>query len=75
MSGVFALIGTHGIPLEYVLVDFDRRNFIIDWVDYIKSALKDGAKLSNIKSRIIAAVGDVHGPEYRKQIESRLSKI
>lgn len=75
ISGVFSLVGTHGLPLELILEDFKEKNRVVDWIDYIRSALKDGGKISNIKARIIAAVGDVYGADYRQEIEKRLDKI
>ncbi len=73
ISNVFRLAGTYGIPLEVILCYFKKRNLLVDWVDYIRSALKDGGKLSNIKSRILAAIGDVYGLDYRKEFELRLN--
>ena len=74
-ANIFPLVGTHGVPLEYVLHHFKDNGMVMDWPDYIKGALKDGHKPRTIKARILAAVGDVYGPEYRKQVEIRLNKV
>lgn len=73
-AGVFPLMGTHGVPLEIILHNFMDTNRVVDWPDYIKSALKDGHKPRTIKARILAAVGDVYGSAYKKEIEARLSE-
>ncbi len=73
MKNVFNLVGTHGVPLELILDKFKRGGWVVDWDDYIKSALKDGHNINTIKSRILSAVGDSYGSLYRKQFEYRLN--
>lgn len=75
IAGIFSLVGTHGVPLEIVLYKLKNEGLVADWVDYIKSALADGHNLGTIKARISAAVGDVYGSSYKKQVEFRLEKI
>lgn len=72
VSGVFAFVGTHGVPLEAILDRFKQNNIIIDWMAYIVDALKDGHNPNTIRSRILEAVGDVYGPLYKKEINKRL---
>lgn len=64
LSGVAAMSCTHGIPLEVTLAFFKDRGYVVDWPDYIRGCLTDGHKPATIRGRILAAVGDVHGPEY-----------
>ena len=72
VSGVFLFVGTHGLPLEVILEDFKRRNWQVDWDDYIQSAMKDGQKYNNARSKILEAVGDVYGNKFKEQIIIRL---
>ena len=72
-KNVFVLVGTHGLPLEIILASFFGMGKVIDWVAYINDALKDGAKLGTIKSRIEAAVGDVYGIPYRIEVMKRIN--
>lgn len=74
-AGVFRFIGTHGLPLEIVLSEFQKKGWVIEWTDYISDALKDGANFKNIKARISVAVGDVYGTKYREQVQLRMNKI
>lgn len=74
-TGVFKLIGTHGIPLEIILHKFQSDGILIDWVDYVKDALRDGHKPNTIKSRILSAIGDIYGHIYKNEIEKRLNII
>lgn len=75
VTGVFKLVGTHGTPLEMILDWFKYKGMVIDWVDYIADALKDGHKPETVKSRILAAVGDVYGGKYASEIEKRLDVV
>lgn len=75
MSGMFKYAGTHGIPLDFILMHLKKNNQVMDWIDYIKGALKDGHKPKNIKAKILSAVGDIYGPIYRNEIEKRLNII
>ena len=72
MGDIFRLVGTHGLPLEIILMKFQEWNYVVDWVEYIKDAMKDGAKLRTIKGRILSAVADVYGPKYRDEVEKRI---
>lgn len=73
IGGVFKLVGTHGLPLEVVLMDFKEHNLRVDWLDYIKYALLDGANIETVKSRIEAAVGDVCGPKHKAKVVERMN--
>lgn len=74
MSGVFTLVGTHGTPLEAVLDYFKERNMVVDWLDYVQFALKDGANIGTIKARISSSVGECYGPKYKKEVMDRLER-
>lgn len=71
-ADVFSLVGTYGLPLEFILQSFKDSGKIIDWPDYISLALADGHKTSTIRERILSACGDVYGPGYAKEVEKRL---
>lgn len=72
VSGLFTLVGTHGLPLEVILQYLKDNEMVIDWIDYITYAMKDGAKFKTVKARIIAAIGDVFGPKYLENFLIRL---
>lgn len=71
MMGVGTLCFTAGVPLELILHHFKERNMVVDWVDYIQTALKDGHKPQTIMSRMEAALGDVYGKTYTAEIMKR----
>lgn len=72
INGVFKLVGTYGMPLETILMWLE--NFaVIDWRDYIKSALSDGHKIETIKARISAAIAEIKGKQYAIEFEKRLN--
>lgn len=72
MGGVFALRGTHGVPLELILQKFKETDCVVDWINYTDDAVKDGVKLSTVFSQIEAAVADVLGASHRAAVLSRL---
>ena len=74
-SNVFALVGTHGLPLDVVLGYFKDNNLTIDWIDYIQNSINDGAKLDGVKVKILMAVTDVYGRDYKRKFEEVLNKI
>jgi len=71
-SGNFSLVGSHGLPLELVLMFMKEKELVIDWLDYINGALKDGANIETVKARISSAVADVYGPKYRDEVMKRI---
>lgn len=60
ISGVHKLVGTYGLPLEDVLIYFTNKNYVIDWLDYILSASKEGASNKTIKSKLLAAASEIY---------------
>lgn len=70
---VFNLVGTHGVPLELILENFKANGRVVDWADYIKAGLKDGANPNTVRSRIESAVGDVYGAQYLDRFKKVLS--
>lgn len=71
MSGVGVLCFTQGVPLELILHHFREHNLVVDWLDYIQTALKDGHKPQTIQSRMEAALGDVMGKAYTEEVMKR----
>ncbi len=71
LAGVFALVGTHGIPLEAVLEQVKYRGLLVSWPHYVCEARKDGAKMKSIRARAFAAIGEVYGPQYLKGFQQR----
>lgn len=74
-SGVFELMGTHGVPLEIILDKFSQDGRTIDWLDYITAALNDGHNPRTIRTRILTAVGDVLGAHVKKEFEKKLDLL
>lgn len=72
VDGIFTFVGTHGIPLEVVLANLKEANIVIDWMDYIRAARKDGHNLDTIYNKISMAIGDVYGPKYKEQFLPKL---
>lgn len=74
-TGCFKFVGTYGLPLEFVIEQLNSRDIIIDWVDYILCALKDGHKKRTIRGRIFEAITDVFGKKYSTEFLIRLDKV
>lgn len=71
MAGVGTMCFTGGVPLELILHSFKEKGLVVDWIDYIKTALKDGHKPQTIQSRMEAALGDIYGKTYTAEIMKR----
>lgn len=72
VAGCHVFVGTYGVPLEVVLHVFKEKNLVVDWVDFISNAVKEGAKLKGLKSKILSAIGDVYGGKYRSEFKEKL---
>lgn len=75
ISGVGSFCFTHGVPLEVVLDDFLSRNLVVDWVDYLESALLDGHNPRTIRARIDSAVSDTHGRLYSQEVMTKIDQV
>lgn len=75
VAGVFKLMSTHGLPLEFILEELKRRGLVTDWVDFVVKARADGWKDRTIVSRVEAAVGDVFGARYRQEFMTLLNAL
>lgn len=70
-AGVGMMCFTGGVPLELILHKFKEDGAVVDWLDYIKTALKDGHKPQTIQSRMEAALGDIYGKAYTAEVMKR----
>ena len=75
MSDVGELCFTRGVPLEVVLTFFKEKDLIVDWTDYIKSALLDGHNPRTIRARIDSATADVYGKVYSAEVMTRTDRV
>lgn len=75
VAGVFTLMSTHGLPLEFILEELKSRGLVTDWVDFVVKARADGWKDRTIVTRVEAAVGDVFGATYRKGFMDRMNVL
>lgn len=74
VAGVGEMCFTAGVPLELILHVFKDKALVVDWIDYINTALRDGHKPNNIRSRIEAAVTDVHNKDYSNEVMKRIRR-
>lgn len=70
-AGVGTLCFTRGVPLELVLHEFKTKGYVVDWLDYIQTAIKDGHNPRTIQARMEAALGDVMGKAYKEEVMKR----
>ena len=64
LKGVFDFVGTHGVPLEIVLDLLKSKGLMPDWLDYIDSAVRQGAKQTRVRLQLSNAILDVYGQEF-----------
>lgn len=75
VTGVFTLMSTHGLPLEFILEELKGRGLVTDWIDFVVKARADGWKDRTIAARAEAAVGDVFGGKYRTEFMALLNRV
>jgi hypothetical protein len=75
LKDIFKFTGTHGIPLELFLELLKEKGYLIDWLDWIQAAKKDGWNNKTIFLRIETSIGEVYGSLYKKNFMTRLEKI
>lgn len=75
VKGVYPLVDTHGIPLEVVLDYLKSHGMMPDWLDYYEASVEAGTKPERAIVRLSTAVGDVYGPTFRVEWESRLREV
>lgn len=66
VKGVFDFVGTYGVPIEITLDILKENNTMPDWIDYVDSAVKQGAKFSRVRLQLSNAVLDIYGGEFHK---------
>lgn len=75
LADMFRFYGTHGLPLEVILHWCVQKGHAIDWIDYVRDAIRDGHNPATIGARIRSAVSDVYGREYFAEFDKRLSIV
>jgi hypothetical protein len=64
-----------GLPLDYVVSYLDSHGFIMDWLDFYRTAVQEGWPPDRTYHRLTEVVGDVYGPKFREQWETRMRLI
>lgn len=75
IAGVGSLCFSKGVPLEIVLTFFQSNNYVVDWCDYMVTAINDGHNPRTIRARIDSAVTDVYGKVYAGEVLARVDKV
>jgi len=75
IAGVGSLCFSKGVPLEVVLTFFQTNKYVVDWCDYIVTAIKDGHNPRTIRARIDSAVTDIYGKDYAREVLERTDKV
>lgn len=75
MAGWEPSASPHGVPLEIVLGFFHDKDYVVDWLDYIQTALLDGHNPRTIRARIESATADIYGGEYSKAVMERSDRV
>ncbi|WP_299074770.1 hypothetical protein [uncultured Paraglaciecola sp.] len=75
LGGFFALRSTHGIPLEEMLMFARDNDILIDWEDFIQSAISEGMSPRGVASTIDAASTEIFGIHHAREIKRRARHI
>jgi alanyl-tRNA synthetase len=71
MRGVYRIVDSNGMPLELALQFIQSTGMMVDWVDFVSDAIRDGQEPEAVKVRILKAVRVVYG----QRIERRMRRI
>ncbi len=72
VQGVFELISSKGIPLDFLFDYFKNNNISIDWIDFYKDSLNAGWNFKTLISKLKESLIDIYGLNYQKTIIERL---
>lgn len=74
VQGVFEIFSSlTGLPLDIILLQLDKNNMIVDWIDFYEESIKGGWKNKTTFNKIETVIGDYYGPEYKKEVIKRLT--
>ncbi len=69
---VFKTSEALGLPLDFILLNFDEKNRVVDWIDFINVALEHGWSMKTILTKIEYPIIDVYGKAHWIEIERRI---
>ncbi len=73
VSGLFKIVDTEGLPLDYVLRFLDKHNMVLGWLEFFLEARQHGWPVKTILSKSIGAVHDAYGKsEQTTELENRI---
>jgi hypothetical protein len=62
------------VPLDTILEVLRDRKQVIDWLDFVQTALEHGWSLLTTLKKIEYNLSDVYGKEYAKEINERIKQ-
>jgi len=75
VAGIYSFYETYGLPLNIVLMCFQTKDWVPDWIDLYLSATKAGMKHTRILSMLEEAISDSFGKEWTTEVISRLDHL
>ena len=69
---MFRLLETRGVPLEIIVDELEKSNYIVDWIDFYESSLKCGWNISTTLNKIECCLTDIKGKQYCDDVLLRL---
>ena len=72
VTGVFDITTSIGLPLEMILEGLQKKNMVVDWIDFYQCGIKNHWKVKTIMIRIETTVEEVYGKDYCKEVMKRL---
>lgn len=52
VSGLYKFYGTYGLPIDMIVDVLRDKKIVIDWVDFITDALKEGMKITTLRAKL-----------------------
>ena len=75
IGGFFVLVAAHGVPLEVIVEQSERRGYALDWFGFWCEAMREGWNPGSCVTRVANAIGEVRGQAAREHAEAILGRI
>ena len=75
LKNSFIFMSTLGLPLNILIEELEQNGFVIDWIDFCTSALKDGWKPTTIFNKIKEGIEETYAKDYQVELLGRLKNL
>lgn len=76
VRGVHRATASFGVPLDVAVAFLAERGYVVDWEDFVRGTMEDGASPNTVLSKVREAMVDFYPSVVeRSEFDERLSKL